>query len=297
MGHKFTDYKPVSVDEETQLLAQCSPRGLVWDAKGDKDSNLYKLLKSIATEINALDQEIYTMVTEWNINNTTDLINEWETAVGIPDECRSKAEDIATRRSDVITKLRKIPIVTIQDYKDLAEIITGEPAADWNIRPGQDDVPADPLYKFVLMVTAPVQNAAAFNYPLGSGTLSATLNRAGSTVTATVADTTKMVDGSIVTIAGANESDFNGDHTITGIPTGTTFTYEAAGVAGAATGTITAVVGMSQAQIDALAGNTQFLCTPAVAFSGLPFAGQFRTDILRCVFRKVTPAHVALVFD
>jgi hypothetical protein len=36
---------------------------------------------------------------------------------------------------------------------------------------------------------------------------------------------------------------------------------------------------------------------PGIAFPGYPFAGSFRTDILKCVFRKVTPANVALVFD
>ena len=294
-----TDYRPITNDQQTSLLAQCLPQGRAWNAKGDAETNLYKVLKSIATEINSLEAKIYEMVTEWNINNTTNLISEWETAVGIPDECRSRAEAIATRRADVLTKLRKVPITTIADYKALAEAVTGEPAANWVIRPGIDDFPADPLYRFVLLITSPVQTSGAFEYPLGSGFESGIgLTRAGTTVTATVSDTSTMVVGGTVVIAGANESEYNGNHIIATIPLGTTFTYEIATTpASPATGTITVVFGINQTQVDALAAEIQFLSTPEVAFSGYPFSGTFRTDILNCVFRKVTPANVVVVFD
>lgn len=294
---KASDYKPVSNDKEAELLAQCSPRGLVWDNKGNKDSNLYKTIKSLATAINAVQGKIYEAVTQWDINITTDLILEWETAVGIPDECRGAADDIAIRRSDVLSKLKKVPVITIQDYKDLAESITGE--TGWDIRPGSDDFPNDPLYKFIILVTSPTITSGAFRYPFGSGFESGiSLNRAGTTVTATVTDTSTMVNGGTVTIAGANEADFNGDHVITSIPLGTTFTYEAAGVAGAATGTITVNFGLDQTQLDAMAGAgiPTFLFTPGVPFEGYPFSGEFRIDVLQCVFRKVTPANVIVVF-
>ena len=294
-----TDYKPITDDQQSSLLAQCMPQGRAWNAKGDKETNLYKTLKSIATEINALEAKIYEMVTEWNINNTTLLISEWETAVGIPDECRSTAEEIATRRSDVLTKLRKVPIITVDDYKALAETITGKPAATWNIRPGIDDFPADPLFRFILLVTSPIITSGAFDYPLGSGFESGIgITRAGTTVTVTVSDTSTMVVGGTVVIAGANQSEYNGNHVIATIPLGTTFTYEIATTpAFPATGTITVTFGINQTQVDALAGNSQFLSTPKVAFPGYPFAGSFRTDILNCVFRKVTPANVDVVFD
>ena len=136
---EFTDYKPLTNDEQTRLFGVCMPQGLAWNAKGDLDSNLYKLMKSLSTAINLLEAKTYEMVTQWDVRITTDLIAEWETAVGIPDECRGLAEDIATRRSDVLTKLKKIPIITIEDYQSLAELVTGEPAASWDIRQGYGD--------------------------------------------------------------------------------------------------------------------------------------------------------------
>ena len=538
---KILDYKPITDDQQARLLSQSMPQGLVWDSKGNPDSNLYKLLRSLATEINALEEKIYEMVTQWDINQTVDLISEWETAVGIPDECRNTAEDIATRRADVISKLKKVPVITIADYEALAQTITqtftiesrflvshwkmndkaantnvrdsssknhtgaasvntdtvgfsvpgkinqaldmagirfvvvphdsdfnftdglsdkafsiscwvtapastssletlvakanssidgewmlrregasgailfhcidsdgdginvstsalgagtyhvvatydgsgtkegmniyidavldnaafaelgtydgmtagvlnvsigteadlqniwkdqiddvriydkeldtaevlalnnsGDGTEDtvisptltpddplvFNIRPGSDDFPADPIYKFILLVTSPTVTSAAFDYPLGSGFESGIgLNRSGTTVTATVTDTSTMVNGGKVVIAGANQPDFNGTHVITGIPLGTTFTYEAAGVAGAATGTITVNFGIDQTQLDLLAANSQFIFDEGTVFTGYPFGGSFRTDILKCVFRKVTPANVDIVFD
>lgn len=296
---KFVDYKPLTIDQEAALFAQCLPVGLAWNSKGDRETVLYSLLRSLADEINKLEEKLYEMVTQWDVRVTDSLITEWEVAVGIPDECRNISEEIAVRRSDVLDKLKKIPIITIADYKDLAESITGEPAANWNIRPGSEDFPDDLLFRFVLLITAPIVTSGAFQYPLGSGFESGIgiTHNGSDTATATVTDTSTMEDGSIVTIAGANQSEYNGDFTIT-ITGGTTFTYPVAGApVTPATGTITVNFGIDQDQVDALADETQFLSTPGVAFPGYPFAGSFRTDILKCVFRKITPANVALVFD
>ena len=292
---KFTDYKPKTVDQMTQLLSMAMPQGRAWDAKSSPDTNTHKLVKSLATAIRSLQDKIYEAVTQWDVRITDDLILEWEEAVGIPDECRSAAEDIATRRLDVIDKLKKIPVITIADYVALAESVTGE--TGWNIRPGYDDFPADPLYLFVLLVTAPVNSFGGFKYPFGSGTTAVTtLTSVGTTATATVADTSTMEDGSIATISGATQTEYNGDYTIT-VASPTTFTYTFAGSGTSpATGTIQVNFGIDQTQVDALAANTQYVAPTGVAMPGYPFSGQFRVDVLRCVFRKVTPANVVVSF-
>ena len=294
---KFIDYKPKTDDKQTEVLAMCCPRGMAWDGKGSQDSTLYKLLKSIATELNAVEEKIYEMVVQWNINFTTDLISEWEFAVGIPDECRAAAEDIATRRSDVITKLKKVPVIDVADYEALAESITG--VVGWNIRPGMNDFPSNPLYKFVLLVTAPVNSFGGFSYPFGSGitSISNLVHNGSDTATATVADTSTMEDGSIATISGADQSDYNGDFVIT-VTGGTTFTYPVPGTpVTPATGTFTVNFGIDQTQVDALEANTQFVSPTGVALPGYPFSGQFRISVLRCVFRKVSPATIDIVYD
>lgn len=294
---RFVDYKPISVDMMAQLFSQCLPQGLAWNSKGDQASNFYLLLRSLADQVIALQVKLYELVVEWNINVTNNLITEWETAVGIPDECRGVAESIEVRRSDVLDKLRKVPVITVADYEALAESITGE--VGWNIRPGSQDFPSDPLFKFVLLITAPTITAAAFDYPFGSGFESGIgITRSGTTVTVTVSDTSTMVLGGLVVIAGADQAEYNGTHTIATIPTGATFTYEIATTpATPATGTITVTFGIDQTQLDALAANFQFILTPGTVFSGYPLAGSLRTDVLRCVLRKVIPANVTVVFN
>jgi hypothetical protein len=69
------------------------------------------------------------------------------------------------------------------------------------------------------------------------------LTRSGSTATATTSITNSLVTGDSVTIAGANQTEYNGTFTIT-VTGGTTFTYAVSGTpATPATGTITAVGG------------------------------------------------------
>lgn len=299
MIRKFSDYNANSNTDLTLLVGKSLPEGLAWNAKTNVDSNLYKLISSLAEQIRALEDRIERLAYQWDVRITDDLIVEWETAVGIPDECRDRAADIATRRADVLDKLRKIPIKTVDDYKALAESITGEPAANWDIRPGSQDFPDDPIYKFILLVGAPSITSGAFTYPFGNNAqLSVTsLTSSGTTATATVSSTTDMVNGSTVTISGAVETEYNGDYVIT-ITSGTTFDYTFAGSGTSpATGTILVNFGpdLTSPLLDA-SGNAVFI-DDGILFEGYPFAGTFRTDVLKCVFRKVSPANVEVVFD
>ncbi|MCK5603934.1 DUF2313 domain-containing protein [Candidatus Pacearchaeota archaeon] len=299
MTRKYSDYNASSNAELTLLTGKNLPEGDAWNAKADVDSNMYKLLSALSEMIRALEDRIQRLANQWDVRVTTDLIVEWETAVGIPDECRDRAGDIETRRQDVLDKLRKIPIITVADYQALAESITGEPAANWNIRPGSQDFPDDPVYRFVLLVGSPNVTSGKFVYPFGNNAqLSVTsLTSVGTTATATVSSTADMVDGSNVEMSGAVETEYNGFFDIT-ITSGTTFDYTFAGSGTSpATGTILVNFGadLPSPLLDA-SGNDVFI-NNGILFEGYPFAGDFRTDVLKCVFRKVAPGNVALVFD
>lgn len=156
------------------------------------------------------------------------------------------------------------------------------------------------LSSLTLCDPAPV-SSGAFSFPFGSGTITlgvGDLTSVGTTATVAMSDTSTLVDGGIVTVSGATQTEYNGDYTITNIVGNTSFDYIFAGSSTSpATGTIVINFGITQTQIDALAGNSQFLFDPGTAFAGYPFAGSFRSAVLQCVFRKVTPANVTLVFD
>jgi hypothetical protein len=82
------------------------------------------------------------------------------------------------------------------------------------------------------------------DYP-GKHTYSvSSMTRSGTTVTVNTSATNSLKVGQTVTIAGANETDYNGDHTIATLVDGDTFTFEIATTPTTpATGTITAYGG------------------------------------------------------
>lgn len=300
MTRLLTDYSALSLSDLTRLLGRNMPRGLAWDGKADESSNIYKLFEAQASQIRALEDRISRMSTEWYVPNTTDLIVEWETAVGIPDECRKRAETIEQRRLNVVTKLKRIPTIDVEDYKNLAEAVTGFPADEWDIKPAYLELsPVEYYHLFVLLVVTPQDTGGKWEYPFGNDAqLSVTnLTRVGGLVTATVSSTTTMIDGSQVLIAGAVETDYNGYHIIT-ITGGTTFTYEiAATPATPATGTITVDFGVSiTPPLLDVSGGECFI-DEGILFPGYPFGSKFRSSILECVFRKVTPANVAIIYE
>lgn len=57
------------------------------------------------------------------------------------------------------------------------------------------------------------------------------------------------------------------------------------------------VTGNTQGELAAMSDNGRYLFKPDTIFPGYPLAGSFRSDILKCVFRKVTPANVVVLFN
>src|SRR3990167_5840369 len=81
------------------------------------------------------------------------------------------------------------------------------------------------------------------DYPARHTYTASSITRSGATATVTTSITNTLVTGDIVTIAGADQAEYNGNFTIT-VTGGTTFTYAVSGTpASPATGTITAVGG------------------------------------------------------
>lgn len=52
------------------------------------------------------------------------------------------------------------------------------------------------------------------------------MSKSSTTITALISDTSNLFDGSIISIGGANETEYNTEHTITGIVANTSFTFE-----------------------------------------------------------------------
>jgi uncharacterized protein YmfQ (DUF2313 family) len=110
-----------AIDDTTNLLARHMPTGRAWDLKADSESNIYKLIASLAAAVNDIQQIFTHIISELDIEQAQDLLPEWEASVGLPDECISTyGLSFEDRRNAVILRLRRYPVVTKEDYEALA---------------------------------------------------------------------------------------------------------------------------------------------------------------------------------
>ncbi|MEM7523612.1 MAG: putative phage tail protein [Pseudomonadota bacterium] len=114
-----------SQDETARQLADHLPTGRLWARKHREGSKINGLIRGCATAFNRVQQQIETLANEFHVPLSVDLLPEWEASVGLPDECLRDLETLAERREAVIQRLRKVPIVTREEYRTLLEELTG----------------------------------------------------------------------------------------------------------------------------------------------------------------------------
>jgi len=114
-----------TLNEEARLLADHLPEGRAWSRKHREGSNIYGLIRSCARDFLIVQERIEALSREFHIPLSVDLLPEWEESVGIPDDCFQRLETLAERREAVIQRLRKVPIVTREEYRALLEDLTG----------------------------------------------------------------------------------------------------------------------------------------------------------------------------
>jgi hypothetical protein len=110
-----------SLDQTVRQLSEHMPQGQLWEAKAVAGTNLNNLMYGVAKPFNITQELIEKLKDELNINTTVDLISEWETSVGLPDDCDGISDNIEQRRTAVIQRFRKVPIVTIDDLQDYVD--------------------------------------------------------------------------------------------------------------------------------------------------------------------------------
>lgn len=109
--------------EHADCLASFLPHGMLYKAKNIGGSNLRKLLLGLCDELLRVEQKMNEVCTEHDIRQTTNLIEEWERTVGIPDGCLIVASTIEERRNNVLLKLAGLGLSTAQTYVDLAAVL------------------------------------------------------------------------------------------------------------------------------------------------------------------------------
>jgi uncharacterized protein YmfQ (DUF2313 family) len=155
-----------SVEETLQQISQHLPQGRAWGNKLVDGSNTYALLRSCAVAFNLIQEKIEELAREFNINLTEELLPEWETSVGLPDDCVQELNTLQEQRENVIFRLRKVPIVTKAEFEELGTALAGTTVT---VTPGDEvDMTGTTESRFKLYVSFPVASTG-FEYDFDVG--------------------------------------------------------------------------------------------------------------------------------
>lgn len=107
-------------EKHADILADYLPGGRIFESKKIQDQKLRKLLIGLSGVHKEAEEKINMTSEEYDIRTTTLFIEEWEEFVGIPDDCFDVAEDLPTRRANVLTKFTSLGVQTEEEFKALA---------------------------------------------------------------------------------------------------------------------------------------------------------------------------------
>lgn len=109
-----------TAEENTQSLANQLPPGGAFGSRNVTGSNLRRFLDGLAIEVGRVNDLLALFRAETLPDETTKLLEEWESAVGIPDSCLLGTGTIDERREHVLIKLAALGIQTAAQFEALA---------------------------------------------------------------------------------------------------------------------------------------------------------------------------------
>lgn len=115
-------YQLAPRDDALETVQAHFPMGEFWNAVRMRGKILYRLLQAFSAAYEDMNKALCRLALELSPFTTTELISEWERAVGLPDPCFPSASDLAERRLWVQFRLTKRRWSTAQDWMDLATL-------------------------------------------------------------------------------------------------------------------------------------------------------------------------------
>lgn len=114
------DIKRYSIEQTTDFLANFLPEGKALLAKNVEGSNLRKYLTGSSQEFKRLNDTLATFLEDIDPSITVNFIEEWESALRIPDDCIPIAATDQERRENIVLKLTSLSVQTEADFIELA---------------------------------------------------------------------------------------------------------------------------------------------------------------------------------
>lgn len=159
------------IEKFKNSIARFLPRGFAWAAKSS-NSNISKLIKSLAIEFNRIQKRIDQMFIERDPRKANELLVDWETALGLPDECTNLAGTVQERRAQVVQKLTNVGGSSFEYFESVAESLGfNVTVSDFQRFQAGKSVAGDALtnadWDFWFQVTAPTSLTTVFKAGIG----------------------------------------------------------------------------------------------------------------------------------
>lgn len=103
-----------------EQLRKLLPSGRIWPTA--EDSLLMRLLHGLAEELARVHQRTLDLIGELDPRTTSEMIDDWERALGLPDPCAEPPATLEARRAEVVRKLTKTGNQSPQFFIDVAAL-------------------------------------------------------------------------------------------------------------------------------------------------------------------------------
>lgn len=107
-----------SKEQYREMLYRLTPRGRAWPR--ERTSTLYQKYSAIAQELERIDLRGAQLIEESDPRTALEMIEDWERALGIPDECTPPANTLERRRADIVARLTQQGSLSRQFLIDFA---------------------------------------------------------------------------------------------------------------------------------------------------------------------------------
>lgn len=164
--------------QHADALAHYLPGGVLFRAKRVEGSVMRRLLDGLACEMFTAEEFLLTLQNEYIPDTTVKFIEEWERALGIPDECFSNTGTLDERRRNILAKLASLGVQTEADFISLALVfglvVTIEQGATGNVFPLGYPItffgtPKEAFFTIIVSVSVASEFKFPLDYPLPFG--------------------------------------------------------------------------------------------------------------------------------
>lgn len=99
-------------------LKKFFPMGKAWNFNA---TTLEKLIQSLSNEFCRVQERFNQLLIETDPRNADELLTDWETSLGLPDECSTLGATVEERRKQVVQKLTNTGGSSFEYFEDVAE--------------------------------------------------------------------------------------------------------------------------------------------------------------------------------